>query len=130
MSLLLMLVLIGTTSGISVYKHYCGDLLEEISIFIQSNPCSDEGGEAACSAGKEMNCCDNETEYYQLEVDLVKTSQHQINFRITPQIILFGLAQNHLFFIEESKSLNYLELPPIISDIPLYKQLKQFTFYG
>ncbi|MBL4709324.1 MAG: hypothetical protein JKY48_12885 [Flavobacteriales bacterium] len=126
MAILLILVLVGTTSGISIYKHYCGDFLEEISIFIQSNSCADESGEDTCSAGKEMSCCDIETEYYQLEIDLVKTTPRQISFEITHQIILFRLDQESIIVKEPSN----LEDLHIIEGVPIYKKLKRLTLYG
>jgi len=129
MSFLLLFVFLGTTSGVSVYKHYCGDFLAEISIFIQSNPCSDENGEDACTVNKEMECCDDETDFYQLEIDLVKTSLNKINFSLNHGFTLLGHI-NKLDTKDEIAELSYLERPPPIYRIPIYKELQRFTLYG
>lgn len=89
-----MFAFLGSTLGVSVYKHYCGEFLEGVSLYFQTNPCADEGGEDACQQGKQMDCCDDETEFHQLKVNLIKNSNEQesINPLVYSAFILFQLT--------------------------------------
>lgn len=129
-SLSLALVLFVSVSGINVYKHYCGDFLEEVSVYIQSNPCADEGGEDVCSMGKETSCCDDEIEFHQLDITLQQNQVEKIEFNVNQQIV-------ELF--TEIPSANELDLelrseseraPPDLFKEPLFKTLNQYLFYG
>ena len=125
----LLLAFLGSTLGIQVYKHYCGDFLEEVSLYIPSNPCADEGGEDACSKGKKTSCCDDETEYYQLEVDLIKNSNNQKDFKLFP-IKEYSII-NKLIEVEGEKEIvTLLSKPPPLSPIPIYKNLQRLVYYG
>lgn len=129
-SLLLALILFVSVSGVNVYKHYCGDFIREISIYIQSNPCSDEGGEDVCSMGKKASCCDDEVEYHQLDITLQQGQIQKIEFDINHQIVeLF--AQLPLTTKSESQLDFRIERPPPdLVKIPLFKTLNQYLFYG
>lgn len=129
LSLLLLFGFLSSTTGINVYKHYCGDLLEGVSFFVKSNPCADEGGEDACSAGKEMDCCEDETDFYQLDTQLIKQTNSLDDLFLEPVEIQLI---NYTFSIYEGESdfeLNS-ELPPPKYNSPLYKEFQQFVFYG
>lgn len=128
-TLFLLFSFLSSTLGIQVYKHYCGDFLAEISVYIQSNPCADEGGEDACSKGKEMSCCDDETEFYQLDVDLIKQSQEQqkLEFTALQHVQIFESSED---LMEQEWDLNYLSRPPPLSKVPIYKKLQRYTYYG
>jgi hypothetical protein len=129
-SLTIAFVFLLSVSGINVYKHYCGDFLAETSIYIQTNPCADEGGEDACSKGKAKSCCDDEVEFLQLDVDLVQSQNQKVDFN----------SHNYIIEFVESISLNNKKnislesdrkrAPPLISEEPIYKRLNRFTFYG
>lgn len=116
--------------GVNVYKHYCGELLEGISLFVQFNPCADEGGEDACSAGKEDSCCADETEFYQLDVKLLKQQQTE---KITPkQMISLKLFVHADIKLDRNNQVSIIlrdESPPKWKE-PLYRQFRQLIFYG
>lgn len=118
-----------SVSGVNVYKHYCGDFLEGISIYFQTNPCGDEGGEDACSKDKAAACCDDEIEYHQLDVDLVRAQKTWLDFSLTFQLIDFGIAKE--LVLNTSNSINKAKrAPPNIVKIPIYKKLNRYTFYA
>ena len=115
--------------GINVYKHFCGDLLEDVSFFVKSSPCADEGGEDACSAGKEMDCCEDQTEFYQLDAQLIKQSNDQEDFKLLPiEIQLSYYSLTDLELIEYTVELD--DFPPPKYSNPLYQQFHRLVFYG
>ncbi len=129
LSLLLLFGFLSSTMGINVYKHFCGDLLEDVSFFVKSNPCADEGGEDACNAGKEMDCCKDQTEFYQLDVQLIKQSNNQEDFSVAPiEIELISLSLSDLEVNEQT--FGFDELPPPKYNNPLYRQFQRLLFYG
>lgn len=128
-TVIVLLAFVGSTSGVQVYKHYCGDFLEAISVYIEANPCEGEGGEAMCSQGKTTSCCDDETEFYQLEVDFIKHSSNQQEFKIFPTLLSLN-NEELIDFSEKKVHLILLAKPPPVKPVPIYKQLSQFIFYG
>lgn len=104
--LTLALLLLTTTMGFSVSKHYCGTRLVEISINSEAEPCCDDMGTSTC--------CHNETEYYQLDEDFVSSVSIE-NFQLANLIVLFPTVI--IYFIDvpeiEIEVANYAESPPI-----------------
>ena len=56
--IILACLLLLTTMGLAVSKHYCQNSLVDVSIFTQADSCCDDGG-----------CCTNENNFYQLKED-------------------------------------------------------------
>ena len=99
------LLLLTTTIGFSVSKHYCGSYLVEVSINSEAEPC--------CDDMETPGCCHDETEFFQLKDDLV-TPVSLENTRITGFDILFPLVFVYLFNTPgniETKILNFAESP-------------------
>lgn len=67
-----------STAGVSVYKHYCGDFLASLSFYTPAESCSDMAIEG-CEM-KKMDCCDDESEFYQADLDLIKKDAEQYRF--------------------------------------------------
>lgn len=104
--IVLVLLLLITTMGFSVSKHYCGSRLVEVSINSEAEPCCNDMGTS--------NCCHNETEYFQLKEDLVKPVSFENN-QIAGFDILFPLVFVYSFNTPgniETGVLNYAESPP------------------
>jgi hypothetical protein len=51
-------LLLATTAGLAVSKHYCHNSLVGVSFFSKAEPCCDDGG-----------CCTNEDHFYQVKED-------------------------------------------------------------
>jgi len=105
-NIILALLLLTTTIGFSVSKHYCGSRLVEVSINSEAEPC--------CDDMENSNCCHNETEYFQLKEDLVTPVSFE-NTRIAGFDILFPLV--FVYFINtpgniETEVSNFAESPP------------------
>jgi len=85
--IVLAFLLLTTTIGFTVSKHYCGSRLVEISINYEAESCCDDLGTS--------NCCHNETEYFQLKEDFVSPASFE-NTRIASfDILLLNLKQYH-----------------------------------
>ncbi|WP_297093626.1 hypothetical protein [uncultured Draconibacterium sp.] len=56
--IILATLLLATTMGFAVSKHYCHSSLVDVSIFAQADSCCDDGG-----------CCTNENHFYQVKED-------------------------------------------------------------
>lgn len=105
-NIILVILLLTTTIGFSVSKHYCGSRLVEISINSEAEPC--------CDDMENPNCCHNETEYFQLKEDLVTPVSFE-NTRIAGFDILFPLVFVYSFNAPrniETGVINYAESPP------------------
>ena len=128
-SFLLALVFLLSTTGISVYKHYCGDFLEGISIYHQDNPCMDDSESDGCDMGSAMSCCSDDMEFYQLSVDLHKVSNQKIEFDLNHFVVLQSIVLPKL--IEERETiLRQEKAPPELYKLPIYKQNQQLIFYS
>ena len=128
-SLLLLFGFLSSVTGINVYKHYCGDFLADISFFIKSNPCADENGEDSCSVGKDVSCCEDETEFYQLDTELFKQQSSTEKYEMQPVEVelRYVLAVTQEL---EKKTHQELDPPPPKYQNPLYQQFQQLIFYG
>ena len=104
--IILAILLLITTTGFYISKHYCSTRLVEISINSDVKPCCGDMGNS--------NCCHNETEHFQLKENFVSPASCE-NTRIASFDILFPLVfvdfldTPDIVVIDVS---NYAESPP------------------
>lgn len=118
----LALLLVISTSGVTINKHYCLGFLKDISIFHEASSCMAEMNmqEEDCP----MECCEETSE--QLLVDDFKQVVFETN--LTPQLKLLVMISNIIGDLQFDASnplktpyLNYS--PPLIGqDIPVLVQ--------
>ena len=104
--ILIATLLLITTMGFSVSKHYCGTSLIEISINSVAEPC--------CGDVETSGCCHDETEYFQFDEDFVSSVIIE-NIQITDNDILFPLTIIYILNASEEVQkdiLNFAESPP------------------
>nr|WP_321451417.1 hypothetical protein [uncultured Carboxylicivirga sp.] len=78
------LLLVTSTMGFTVSKHYCGAHLIDVKINKEAKSCC--GDEGTC------NSCHNETHHFQVENDFNMVTDFQLNIPfiyVTPVIFLF-----------------------------------------
>nr|WP_321409253.1 hypothetical protein [uncultured Carboxylicivirga sp.] len=83
--ILMTLILMTSTMGFTVSKHYCGTRLVDININKEAKSC--------CSNEGTSNCCHNETHHFQVEDDftMVMDLELSVPFNyIAPVIFLFS----------------------------------------
>jgi len=111
----LIIILLVSTIGVTINKHYCGGKLADVSLFL----------EATCNCGdSEMSsdCCQLGSEHFQLDEDY---SLSYFDFNINPSVTAV-LSITYLDFSNETcfspvDFLNYK--PPLIErNIPLLVQ--------
>jgi hypothetical protein len=71
--IILSLILLISTMGLTIDKHYCGTRLVSVSIFDEPESCCDMTG----------GCCHNDTETYKLSADYT-VSQLNVDFTQAP----------------------------------------------
>jgi hypothetical protein len=63
--IVLSLLLVVSTTGLSLHKHFCGDSLQAISLQKLTGCCSADSTEAPA----DNDCCQNQTQQYQADTD-------------------------------------------------------------
>ena len=99
--IILALIILATTAGMTISEHYCGDTLREVSFMIEADPCCDIPDD----------CCHNESSIYVIDDSF---SVSNFNFEFTSQVIsvpvnfeLFKVS-----FQEQSSILAWIDTPP------------------
>jgi hypothetical protein len=100
--IVLAFILLISSTGLVMNKHYCQNQLKSVALFVAAKPCHQQKAKQACPMHAAMdqdqeeskNCCDDETEY-------VKADQEQINqsFEVdasAPLIFLASFIQTFL----------------------------------
>ena len=99
------LLLLVSTMGLVISKHYCGGSFVSISLFTEAESCCEMDG-----------CCRNETDFYQVAEDFSITTLSEIPD--VSEFNLFGftflLDQINEEFIDIAKNFIISESPPIV----------------
>lgn len=130
-SLLLALAFFMATTGFSVYEHYCGDNLVETSLYSSNKTCNPEHSEDDCSSEQKKNCCSDEFQFVQLDIELKNPdwNRQSLNFASLPFIHFPNFleksawSEDQIYFPS-----NYL-LPKAKAE-PIYILQQKLVFYG
>ncbi|MGM0566679.1 MAG: HYC_CC_PP family protein [Bacteroidota bacterium] len=95
-------LLLVSTTGFSLSRHYCGDVLVEVAVNKQAETC--------CS---DSDCCDTETDFYQLDEDFVGTYSALFKPELLPLGDLISVAS--IFHANPNTPKNYGALTDGIS---------------
>lgn len=102
-NIILSLLLLFTTTGLSVSKHFCGDELISTTLFAEAESCCDAGG-----------CCSTESETYQLDEDF--SVSPAVGMPASPEMDLISFAPvsraPETMAAESNIALKYAEPPP------------------
>ena len=114
-SILVLFILIASTVGVVINKHYCGGNLASISLFSSSGPCG------CGDKNMDEGCCQDKASIVQLDEDY-NSSSFELN--ISSDYATMSLAQSVNSFILKINTANYQRyIPPLIErDIPLFVQ--------
>ena len=98
--IILSFVLLVSTTGVTISKHYCCDRLISVSFYSEADPCCDDEG----------GCCDNKTETYQVEDDFT-AAEYQIIEQVEDFKVLYTIVLLQFFFEPISDSYIDIETP-------------------
>ena len=105
--ILISILLLFATAGVSVSAHYCGDMLRSVSFMSTPDSCCDDA-----------SCCHNETHFYQLDDDFTFINT-EIKFLSGQQVINYPRPFEAMTVAEKSISSFY-------SDIPLHPRIRSY----
>lgn len=101
--IILSVMLLVSTMGVAISKHYCGDSLISTSVFTEAESCCGDS-----------DCCHNEISFFQLDEDYSLSSISEIPFVAEVDLIGFSLLINPLdeVIIGENQDFVITESPP------------------
>lgn len=98
-------LLLVTTMGLMVSKHYCGGQLVSVSVFHKADSCCDDGG-----------CCNNETHFFQVKDDFSAPAVFSVPLSAEIHLLSQQLWQAEFLFPseqEEQNTIDYQSPPPL-----------------
>jgi hypothetical protein len=109
--IILSALLLISTMGMAVSKHYCAGSLESVAVFYEAKSCCDMD-----------SCCHNETQVYQVKEDFSVPAVSSIPVLAELDILGHDLLAVRLLNEPETEvaSLNFIEAPPLL---PIQKTL-------
>ncbi len=116
---LALLVLFSTVS-FTIEKHYCGEVLVDVSVFIESEKCAMETQEMAMK----KSCCKDEVDVVEGQDELLKTF-HDFDFEQQQFLISFVYSFINLFEGEPKKVIPHKDYSPpnLVKDIIVLDQV-------
>ena len=118
--IIMVTVLLVSTTGMTVSKHYCGGSLVDVNIFSDAKTCCDDIGTS--------KCCHNESEHIELDEDFLVVA-NDIQFQETTLDLLLPFIQSFVFNEIEQQDFETVNINPpppkevlaFLSDIQVYR---------
>lgn len=106
-NIFLVLLLLFSTTGVAISKHYCGEILQSVTVNHSPKSCCD---------GQDMpdDCCSNEMSID--KTDELHLSQLKMDLTYSPYLLYFATVGLFDFTIEQSNTKGYFafyDSPPI-----------------
>lgn len=122
-AILLSLLLVLPTFGVSIEKHFCGGHLADVALFTGAGCGCDE-------ANENDDCCREEDQVVRIDLDQFGASVQRVP-EIAQQDVLICLAVIEPMLGESSgaSGVYFYDLPPPKA-VPFYKMNCSFTFYA
>jgi len=116
--IIIALVLLITTTGFSVSKHYCKTNLVSISINHEEKPCCDMGS----------GCCQNEIAFYHLDDNFVFHLVLENNSVISIDLLfpLFYITCENIYSIDLNSAYQISESPPLLYQQNIHSFLQTY----
>lgn len=114
-------VVLLSTVSFTIEKHYCGDVLIDISVFKNAANCGMESAETL----QEKSCCKDEINVIEGQDELKASSFVDIDFKVSQ--LLFALTSTTInlsdFDLKHNNSFKEYPPPNLVYDILLMKQV-------
>ncbi|SFD87234.1 HYC_CC_PP family protein [Thermophagus xiamenensis] len=108
-NILLTCLLIISTTGLAVSKHYCGHQLKSVELKTMVEPCCDDG-----------TCCHTETKFFRVDDDFLMghTTGEPGNFHFTAIVLPSSIDVVKLLPNSNTNtSINYSDPPPLVTTL-------------
>ncbi len=96
-SVLLASLVLFSTVSFTIEKHFCGDILVDISIFTEVEKCAMEAEEIALEKITKIPCCKDEIDVLKGQDELKSSSFEDLNLEQQQFITLFAYTYKNLF---------------------------------
>ncbi|WP_055444404.1 HYC_CC_PP family protein [Lacinutrix himadriensis] len=96
-SITLAFLVLFSTVSLTIEKHFCGDVLVDVSIFSEGENCGMKTLEMQKAAITKMNCCKNQVDVVQGQKDLAIKTLDDLEFEQQVFLASFTYAYINLF---------------------------------
>jgi len=122
-AILLSLLLLIPTIGVSLEKHFCGDHLADVAFFT--------GAGCGCDEEEENDdCCHEENEMYQMNLEQFSASVQRLPHIAEHDLLLATTIIKPIEELLFQEAVSFLQDPPPPQTVPHYRMNCSFTFYG
>jgi len=116
----MVIVLLFSTTGMTVSKHYCSGSLVNVNFFSEAKSC--------CEGGCSTDCCHNESERYELDEDFVLALSN-IEFQEVIIELILPIIQSSVVNEIQQQNLETVNINPpppkevlsFLSDLQVYR---------
>ena len=116
----MVIVLLFSTTGMTVSKHYCSGSLVNVNLFSEAKSC--------CEGGCSTDCCHNESERYELDEDFVLALSN-IEFQEVIIELILPIIQSSVVNEIQQQNLETVNINPpppkevlsFLSDLQVYR---------
>ena len=109
--IILSLLLVASTTGVTLNKHFCGDMLQSVSLRKMAGCCGEKPSEKESKKG----CCENQTQEIKADTDFqvgLSVELAQL-VALVPTIQFYTLAYTHLPSLQEVITFTDSGPPPL-----------------
>jgi hypothetical protein len=120
-SITLALLVLFSTVSFTIEKHFCGDVLVDVSMFVEADKCAMEAEEML----QKKNCCKDEVDVIQGQDELKITSFEDIDFNQQQFVVLFTCSYLSLFKSLPKKNIPHKGYSPpnLVYDLQVLNQV-------
>ncbi|MFI1771974.1 HYC_CC_PP family protein [Thalassobellus citreus] len=124
-SILLALLVLFSTVSFTVEKHFCGDVLIDVSVFSEAQKCDMGSNEMEQQTVKKMSCCKDEIEVVKGQDELKFSSFEDLHFEQQQFIACAFYAYINLFESIEKQCIPHKDYSPpnLVADIQVLDQV-------
>lgn len=120
-SITLALLVLASTLSFAIEKHFCGDVLVDVSVFTPADKCSMEALEIL----QKKTCCKDEVDIIQGQKELKFSGFEDLDFQQQQFVTAFGFSYLNLFesTLEKNIPYNNYSPPNLVTDIQVLDQV-------
>ena len=96
-SVLMAFLLLLSTLSLTVEKHFCGDVLVDVAIFLESEKCAMEAFEVTQETITKKPCCKDEIDIIQGQDEMVTKTSDDLNIFQQQLLLAYSISYINLF---------------------------------